>query len=205
MRTRCQDSIDELERLIVDNKEFPVTYNHYYTDTIQKKQTDRMREVLDQAVDHATSQTPHEGCPCRSGQHASTNVDTGAVVAHLHCKMTRDMVQYSCEILLDCVQSMYKVGAPSCQTQAWVVTDSDQDQMKTFVQIVTRQAVERHMVRDLEQIILPLVVSELNDEEVMKAVSEPSSVKRQREFLSDRLEKLKTGQDQFRDVMGVIC
>lgn len=76
--------------------------------------------------------------------------------------------------------------------------------MKTFVQNVAVQAIERHMVRDLDKIISPLFVSGLSDEEVVKVVSEPSSVQRQRGFLSDRLEKLNNGQHSFRAVMGVV-
>lgn len=76
--------------------------------------------------------------------------------------------------------------------------------MKAYTKNVAIQAIERHLVRGLEEIVSPLFVSGLSDDEVVKTVSEPSSVKREREFLVDRLEKLKMGQDQFRDVMGVI-
>lgn len=75
--------------------------------------------------------------------------------------------------------------------------------MKTFVQNITYQAIERHMVRGLDQILSPLFISKLNDEEAVKVAGEPTSVKRQRDFLADRLEKLKEGQTKFRDVMGI--
>jgi hypothetical protein len=75
--------------------------------------------------------------------------------------------------------------------------------MKTFIQNVSIQAIERHVVRELDQILSPLFVSSLSDEDVVKVVSEPTSVKRQRDFLVDRLDKLKEGQTKFRDVMGM--
>lgn len=78
-----------------------------------------------------------------------------------------------------------------------------QDQMKTFVQNITNQAIERHMVRGLDQILSPLFISGLSDEEVLKVAGEPSSLRRQRDFLADRLEKLKEGQTKFRDVIGM--
>lgn len=107
LRTRCQNALNELEKLNTDCRDFPVTYNHYYTDTIQKKQTDRIQAILNQAVGQATTQKLNEGC---RSDHMSTQIDTAAVVAHLHSNINRDMVQYSCESLLDCVQSMYKVS-----------------------------------------------------------------------------------------------
>lgn len=74
--------------------------------------------------------------------------------------------------------------------------------MKTFIQNVAIQAVERHIVRDLDQILSPLFISGLSDEDVLKVAGEPTSVKRQRDFLEDRQNKLKEGQGKFRAVMG---
>jgi hypothetical protein len=75
--------------------------------------------------------------------------------------------------------------------------------MKTFSQNVTNQAIERHMVRGLDQILSPLFISKLSDDEVLKVAGEPTSVKRQRDFLVDRLGKLEEGRTKFRDVMGI--
>jgi len=75
--------------------------------------------------------------------------------------------------------------------------------MKTFIQNIATQVIKRHMVRGLDQILSPLFVSGLSDEDVVKAACEPSAVKRQRDFLRDRLGKLKNGQEQFRDVVGI--
>lgn len=47
----------------------------------------------------------------------------------------------------------------------------------------------------------PIVVAGLPDAEVQSLVCEPLSARRQREFLSDRLEKLEAGDKVLRDVM----
>lgn len=107
LRKRRQNALDELGKLTQDNGEFPVTYNHYYTDTIQKMQTDRIRDVLNQAVSQATTQTPIPAC---MSNHVTTKVDTTAVVTQIYSKVNQNMVYYSCERLLDCVLSMYKVS-----------------------------------------------------------------------------------------------
>ena len=73
---------------------------------------------------------------------------------------------------------------------------------KTFVANVTTQVIERHMIRGLEKIFSPVIVIGLTDSEVEAIASEPTSAKRQRQFLEDRIAKLKDGQRIFRSVMG---
>lgn len=67
---------------------------------------------------------------------------------------------------------------------------------------VTTQVVERHIIRGLEKIFSPVVVNGLSDAEVEAIASEPGAAKRQRQFLEDRIAKLKDGQSIFRGVMG---
>lgn len=57
------------------------------------------------------------------------------------------------------------------------------------------------MIRGLEKIFSPVVVNILTDSEVEAIASEPASAKRQRQFLEDRIAKLKEGQSIFRIVM----
>ena len=73
---------------------------------------------------------------------------------------------------------------------------------KTFVANVTTQVVERHMIRGLEKIFSPVIVNSLTNDEVEAIAAEPASAKRQRQFLEDRIAKLKDGQSIFRSVMG---
>lgn len=58
-------------------------------------------------------------------------------------------------------------------------------------------------MRGLEKIFSPVVVNGLTDAEVESIASEPSSSKRQRSFLDDRIKKLESGQEIFRSVLGV--
>ena len=54
----------------------------------------------------------------------------------------------------------------------------------------------------LERIFSPVVVNAMSDIEVEAVASEPLSAKRQRDFLNDRIKKLKDGHEIFRGVMG---
>ena len=73
---------------------------------------------------------------------------------------------------------------------------------KTFIANVTTQVIERHMIRGLDKIFDPVTVSGLGDSEVEAIASEPTKAKGKRQFLQDRIAKLKDGQAIFRSVMS---
>jgi Dynamin central region len=108
LTSRRERAYQEVHNLMADNQDFPITYNHYYTDTIQKQQMDRTKETLRKAVIQATSQTLNKGC---HSDHMSTQIDLEAVVAYIHPETNRDMLHYSCEGVLDCLNAMYKVSS----------------------------------------------------------------------------------------------
>jgi hypothetical protein len=66
---------------------------------------------------------------------------------------------------------------------------------------VTTQVVERHIVRGLEGIFSPLIVSRWSDSDLSDIASEPATISRQRVFLEDRIAKLDDGHKILRKVM----
>ena len=64
------------------------------------------------------------------------------------------------------------------------------------------QVIERHIVRDLNNIFLPRTVAMMSDAEVQRIVGENASTQRQRTYLNHRVRKLEAGRDIFRGVMG---
>lgn len=74
--------------------------------------------------------------------------------------------------------------------------------MKTYVANVTTQVIERHLVRDLQNIFSPMVAHNITDANLESLVAEPSATRRQRAFLKDRIKKLEDGEEIFRSVMG---
>ena len=48
LKLRFDDSVREMERIMEDIRSYPITYNHYYTDTIKK----RRRERKERSVEH---------------------------------------------------------------------------------------------------------------------------------------------------------
>ena len=49
------------------------------------------------------------------------------------------------------------------------------------------------MIRGLEMIFSPVIANGLSESAVEKIASEPAAAKRHRQFLEDRIEKLKDG------------
>lgn len=107
LKLRRKLAYDEVQKLMADNRDFPTTYNHYYTDTIQKQGRDRAEKTLSDAIASATTTDVNNGC--QSGLHTSTNIDIPSVIAKVHPKVDQDMLHWSCEHVLDCLLAMYKV------------------------------------------------------------------------------------------------
>ncbi|KAF6222582.1 hypothetical protein HO133_000628 [Letharia lupina] len=184
LKARYQDAMEELERLIEDTKSYPINYNHYYTDTIQQRREERRKAT-------EATKVKMEGAAAAEGSssevhptQAPTSTDADQAIENYSRRIDPNMENVSCEEALDCLLAIYEVS------------------QKTFVANVTTQVVERHIIRGLEKIFSPVAVNGLTDPEVEAIASEPASAKRQRQFLEDRIAKLKDGQSIFRSVMG---
>ncbi|KAI0440050.1 interferon-induced GTP-binding protein Mx [Xylaria telfairii] len=181
LKDRHRAAFDELDRVIEDNRCFPITYNHYYTDTIFKRRQDRQKVSLTRAVEASTE---HRRLPDCTSNHTSASIDINKVIASFSENADPDMENFSCEDALDCLFAIYK------------------EQQKTFIANITTQVIERHIIRGLEDIFSPLVVNAMSNVEVEAIASEPLPVKSQREFLNDRIKKLEDGRETFRAMMG---
>lgn len=66
---------------------------------------------------------------------------------------------------------------------------------------MTTQVVERHIVRGLDEIFSPLVVTSMTDDEIEAIAAEPMTAQANRKFLEDRVRKLEAGREIFKGVM----
>ncbi|KAL9118920.1 MAG: hypothetical protein Q9187_004527 [Circinaria calcarea] len=179
LKIRKDASIRELELIMEDVKSYPINYNHYYTDTIKKRRQARGRKSLAETI---------EGRSCTGEEfsdddHTSSIIGVAQAAEEYRQRVDPDMEKHSCEEALDCLFSIYKV----CQ--------------KTFVQNITTQVIERHIVRGIEKIFSPVAIANLSDVESEAIASEPASAKRHREFLKDRIGKLEDGHKILRNLV----
>ena len=54
LTSRFDGSTREIEKIIEDIKSYPIIYNHYYTDTINKRRREREERGLADYIDNAT-------------------------------------------------------------------------------------------------------------------------------------------------------
>lgn len=70
--------------------------------------------------------------------------------------------------------------------------------MKTFVDNVCRQVVERHLLSNLPGIFAPPVVMSLPDEDLLCIASEPEKQRKRRKTLEDRITALDNSMLEMR-------
>lgn len=169
----------ELKKIIDDKQRHPITYNHYYTMTIQKMRRKKHNKVVKKMADDSKRQV--------SDQHRNvmTMIDPATLENLIDNHVELDMDKFSAEEALDSVSAYYK------------------NKLKYFIDVVTEQVIERHLIDPLANTILsPIVIAGLTDEEVSYIAAEPSDVTQKRNFLEVRKKMLEDGQDTFRRAMG---
>ncbi|KAI0856906.1 interferon-induced GTP-binding protein Mx [Xylaria cubensis] len=86
LKERRKAASDELKKILDDNKFAPINYNHYYTDTLQKRRDDRLKPQPQPSFG-AAQYRPAPATPLQ---------------------ITTNMESFSCEEALDCLMSIYK-------------------------------------------------------------------------------------------------
>ena len=107
LTSRFDSSAREIEKIMEDIKSYPITYNHYYTDTIKKRRREREEKCLANYIDNATQHILLPGC---SSNHTSAQVDSGRAAREYSDAVDPDMENHTCEEALDCLYSIYKVS-----------------------------------------------------------------------------------------------
>ena len=103
---------DELRKLIQDKDDFPINYNHYYTDNIEKRRRDRLTSELKSLVPTGIEHLSYE--KCSRGQHYekfNQHIPIEKIVSACLSKgiNTVDMNNFSTEEIVDCLMAIYKV------------------------------------------------------------------------------------------------
>ncbi|KAF2966504.1 hypothetical protein GQX73_g7045 [Xylaria multiplex] len=181
LKSRRQAAFHELSLMMEDNRSFPINYSLYYTDTIFKRRQERQKGSLETAIESGRENHQLQGFELG---YVSAGINIKTVMETLSKRADSDMEIFSCEDALDCLFAIY-------------------DELReTFIANITTQVIERHIIRGLKDIFSPLVVNAMSDNEAKAIASEPLPVRRQRDFLDDRIKKLEDGRDAFRAMMG---
>jgi len=144
-----KSALVELDKLLEDERRGPQTYNHYYTDNIQKGRFDGQKAAVRKAVNQCTAD--------RNGKlHISnTPEDIDQFVQSIGGHIVVDMDEQACSDALSQLDAYYKVA------------------LKTFVDNVARQVIERHIITPLSQAFWPTTVSDYSTDTLLRIASEP--------------------------------
>ncbi|KAH8704459.1 P-loop containing nucleoside triphosphate hydrolase protein [Phaeosphaeriaceae sp. PMI808] len=106
--------------LVPHQRGHPITYNHYFTETVQKVRKERNKAEFTRViqgffhVDSLHSENPEHGhvCDCYNRK----RMDYRPLLDALMTCNNPDMTQYACSEALDCMQAYYKacIFHPSC-------------------------------------------------------------------------------------------
>lgn len=201
LKDRREAAFTELDKLFQDRRDFPINYNHYYTDTVHKKRQERIKAQMKRHIPKDFHQSTQK---CSVGPHYSwidVHQELDKIVRCWAGNATPDMERFSCEEALDCLMAIYKVGGLNLPRFLFLTSNLSQVQQKTFIANITTQVIERHIMRGLQEIFSPLVVIDMPDAKIQSIVSEPLATKRARVFLTERIRKLEEGQEIFRAVL----
>ncbi|KAK6531816.1 hypothetical protein TWF694_002983 [Orbilia ellipsospora] len=179
LKAASDSAKEELRKIIADKALHLITYNHYYTTTIQKLRQLKYQGQVDQIAIAATVNIIE--------RLNNTNYDKEYISPKLfkqkaaNFKVQQDMDKFSAEDALDCEQAIYK-----CE-------------MKYFIDVVAKQVIERHLVQTLPNLILtPNEIMAIPDPQIEYLVAEPTDIVQRRKFLEDRKAMLEKGQETFK-------
>ncbi|KAH7344294.1 Dynamin family protein [Pyrenochaeta sp. MPI-SDFR-AT-0127] len=176
LNTKFQSAEEELNKILMDEQMQPITYNHYYTDNIQKARVDAAQKNLQNLMDCAISSD------WTGNLHVSnTKADLRKLSSSLKAQVVVDMTQQACVESLAALDAYYKVA------------------MKTFIDNICRQVIERHLLNGLANVFDPLSVGQLSEGELVAVGGETPEIRDRRNELEALRQALEESLLELQD------
>lgn len=173
-----QNAQVELQKIIDDEKRQPITYNHYYTDNIQNARHESLKNAIQKAMKVVVDEDWH------GKFHISNNqLDSEKLLASLQKRVVVNMDDQACSEALAGLAAYYKVCIVSTTILSSRALILAQVALKTFVDNICRQVIERHILSNLPEVFSPTTVMGFSDDELLRIASEPEIQRRQRQTL----------------------
>ncbi|KAF3050536.1 hypothetical protein E8E11_009925 [Didymella keratinophila] len=176
-----EDAKIEFRKLLKDNCRHPSTYDHTYSDSLQKKRNKKYADLTASAKKAATI-TP---IMTNDGRPVATQFDADIFQQMMTKAMERNMLTFAAEEALESQNAYYA------------------DKLRYFIHAITCQVIERCMVDPLPtKLLSPMSVTAMSDEQVEFIAGEPPETIERRAFYEERRGMLEKGFEIFRDAMG---
>lgn len=110
LKERRQAGFDELKKLLTDSKDFPVNYNHYYTDNVHEERFRRLEEEIAKSAPDTTKGFDISWMVTVDGNSRFNGEKyVRDTVSNWGKSVTPNMEDFSCEDALSCLLAIYKV------------------------------------------------------------------------------------------------
>ncbi|KAF2091553.1 hypothetical protein K490DRAFT_70374 [Saccharata proteae CBS 121410] len=174
LKDRLSRAHDELNKIIEDKSRPPMTYNHYYTDTVKKMRNKKIASMLRGVVD---GQKDDDGM-----------VDGEKFILSLeNDSLDPDMDRFSAQDALDCQIAYYK--------------DELKYFIAAVTKRVVERYLIHNLAEDT---ISPMMLEDMTDDEVKLVASEPESTAMERRYLLNTLQSLEAGKNAFKNAIGLL-
>ncbi|ERF76872.1 hypothetical protein EPUS_02583 [Endocarpon pusillum Z07020] len=148
----------------------PITYNHYFTDNIQKAKAQHRKDSLIEQLGSFFGVDFERG-KIKVKEHS---FDVKSLLDHLAQGPETDMDRYACSEAIDCMQAYYKVA------------------MKTIVDDFSVLAIEKCLVKRLPDLLSPETIVGLDDATISSIAAETEESRLERSRATEKLKVLES-------------
>jgi hypothetical protein len=200
MEERYRDMTAKLVELLTPHqKGHPITYNHYFTETIQNIREKRLEAEVTRRLSKffgSRDLMTLEELPIKK-------VKTSSLISALTSRNEAEMDRYASSEVLDCMQAYYKVGISIAECISTIVLiQTSKVAIKSIIDNVTTQAVETLLVGKLGDLLSPARIIQMKPDLVAKIAAESSDNRLQRERLTRKLVILKAWLERCKKHVG---
>jgi hypothetical protein len=171
---------DELNKIMTDKERNLMTYNHYFTTKIQDQRKNKFAQIFSSVAKAASVSWAKDG----DENKIETYISPAKLEQDMHAGIEQNMDKFSAEDALDTQIAYYA------------------DELKYFINCVSKQVIERHLVDTLRDVLSSDVIVKLTDQQIGMIAAEKPEVARNRERLENRRMVLDKGLRIFREALG---
>ncbi|KAK4095885.1 hypothetical protein N658DRAFT_519494 [Parathielavia hyrcaniae] len=174
-----QEMHDKTTELLTPHQHgHPITYNHYFTETLQKVCRERGKNererILRRFFDVDSLKT----------WLLDGHYDLGRLADSLAESGEPDMGRFAASEALDCLNAYYKVA------------------LKRFIDDVAVEVIEAKLMSALDRILPPVSIYQMPDNQVARIAGESDEIRTEREQLNKQLEVLRNGLETCKRFAG---
>ncbi|KAI3097124.1 hypothetical protein CBS147333_9398 [Penicillium roqueforti] len=168
------------ELLMPHQRGHPITYNHYFTETLQKTRADRQKEAFRKALQS------YFGVDILSTSEPVVHaIDIQGLFNSLVQTTIPDMTRFASEEALDCMLAYYKVA------------------LKRFVDDIATEVIEVKLLGAIPTLFTPITAFEMPKDLIKQIAGESEESQSRREQLNKKLWILRKGSDTCKRFVGI--